>query len=488
MERAIAYCRVSDPRQIKEEGSLDRQALEAKVHAERNSYELVQTFIERGESAKTDDRTELHKLLAFARKEKIAVLIIPKIDRLARYSYDYMTLKSMLASYGTRIESVGERLEDSPAGRFMETMLAGAAQFDNEVRAERSRNGLIDAFKKGRWVWRAPYGYEHLDGNLVPKEPEAAIVRRIFAVASEMTPAQCFVVARSFGFERSKTRLYAILQNPVYAGRMRGFGMEVQGTYEPLVSETLLYRTKKQKRHERVNLDFTLKSMFKCCGPLTASWTRGRTRTYGYYRCRECGRSFERKRLEAAFVAYLNQWAMSVENLAHLERIMEETLKQRTGRRKVRQQQTRQRIEQNRELQRGLALKSASGVIPDDLAQEQITTLREEEAGLREQIVKGVEIVSGAAKFARKVLQFPGAFWLEAKPSDRLRFQQFIFPEGAQFNKKLVFGTKKIRLLEPARRLVLPDIFGLVDPSTELLNDFVVDLADFRSNCSQPLE
>ena len=55
--------------------------------------------------------------------------------------------------------SVTEPLEDTPTGRLTESMLAAIAQFDNDVRAERTVSGMKSAVLAGRSVWQAPVGY-----------------------------------------------------------------------------------------------------------------------------------------------------------------------------------------------------------------------------------------------------------------------------------------------------------------------------------------
>ncbi len=64
------------------------------------------------------------------------------IDRLARNLGDYYGIKVALAKYGVKIISVTEPIDDDPGGRFLEAILAAAAQFDNEIRAIRSLTGM----------------------------------------------------------------------------------------------------------------------------------------------------------------------------------------------------------------------------------------------------------------------------------------------------------------------------------------------------------
>ncbi len=63
------------------------------------------------------------------------------------------------------IKSVTEYFEDTPAGRFMENIIANVGQFDNDVRTERCIGGMREAINEGRYVWMAPIGYKNVRGK-----------------------------------------------------------------------------------------------------------------------------------------------------------------------------------------------------------------------------------------------------------------------------------------------------------------------------------
>jgi site-specific DNA recombinase len=146
MGYGIIYTRVSTREQAEKRLSLENQEKECKALA-RKQDQLVpdaNIFSDKGESAKVIDRPELQRMLRFVQtnKGKIDVLYIWKIDRLARKLGDYYGIKVALGKYGVRIISVTEPIEDDPVGRFLEAILAAAAQFDNEIRAIRSVTGM----------------------------------------------------------------------------------------------------------------------------------------------------------------------------------------------------------------------------------------------------------------------------------------------------------------------------------------------------------
>jgi site-specific DNA recombinase len=132
----VIYCRVSSKEQI-EGTSLESQEIACKEYARTQNIRVLKTFIERGESAKAADRTQLIELIDFCRtsKDKVHTLLVWKLDRFARNVSDHFNIKATLLKYGVRVVSVTEPIDTNPEGKLMETILAGFAQFDNDIRA-----------------------------------------------------------------------------------------------------------------------------------------------------------------------------------------------------------------------------------------------------------------------------------------------------------------------------------------------------------------
>ena len=66
----------------------------------------------------------------------------------------------------------------------MEGVLAAFAQFDNDVRSDRTRAGMKAALELGRWVFLAPIGYlnapRSMGKSLIHDSERAPLVRRAF--------------------------------------------------------------------------------------------------------------------------------------------------------------------------------------------------------------------------------------------------------------------------------------------------------------------
>jgi site-specific DNA recombinase len=172
MSNGIIYTRVSTKEQAEKRLSLENQEKECKEFARNKEHILVpdaHIFRDKGESAKFADRPELQRMLQFVKEQKgkIEILYIWKIDRLARNLGDYYGIKVALAKYGVRIISVTEPIDDDPVGRFLEAILAAAAQFDNEIRAIRSLTGMRMRVEQGEWPHSATIGYKKVNKSVV---------------------------------------------------------------------------------------------------------------------------------------------------------------------------------------------------------------------------------------------------------------------------------------------------------------------------------
>ena len=119
-KNAIIYIRVSTTEQAELGYSLKAQEQLCIDYAIRNNYEVLKVFTEKGESAKTTNRTALKSMLAYIRanKNKIDALIIYKMDRLSRDIYDSLTIRLMLKKLNIDLKSVTEPFDDSPFGTF----------------------------------------------------------------------------------------------------------------------------------------------------------------------------------------------------------------------------------------------------------------------------------------------------------------------------------------------------------------------------------
>ena len=99
-------------------------------------------------------------------------MVVFNLTRFARDKYDHFALRSLLQSLGISLRSATEPIDDTSTGKLMEGVLAAFAQFDNDVRSDRTRAGMQAALELGRWVFLAPLGYINAP-RAIGQEPDA---------------------------------------------------------------------------------------------------------------------------------------------------------------------------------------------------------------------------------------------------------------------------------------------------------------------------
>ena len=89
-KRGIIYCRVSSIEQV-DGTSLESQERVCKEYAERLGIEVLEVFVDKGESAKTADRPQFLKAISMCsqKKHKVDSFIVYKLDRFARNQSDH---------------------------------------------------------------------------------------------------------------------------------------------------------------------------------------------------------------------------------------------------------------------------------------------------------------------------------------------------------------------------------------------------------------
>lgn len=455
MVRAIAYIRVSTDRQATDGTSLVTQRRRVIEFTALKGYRLVKQFVEEGESAKTDNRPVLKQMLRYCeeQKGKIDLLVVPKIDRFARYSEDYHHLKRHLRNLGIRVESIDERFDDSPAGKFLESMLAATAQFDNDVRSERTYNGMREAASQGRYVWRAPVGFRNvrIDGkaNIEPDPRTAPLIIEAFDMLSRKRRiAEVREWLTGQGIPMSRTGFYKMIRNKAYIGVIEAFGIKSRGVvpFSSLISVELFESAQAAlapSNHpgvmQRDNDDFPLRGTVRCeCGQfLTACWSKGRKSRYAYYRCRQCSRvNVQRDFVERQFLIRLRLVRSHYDVTDEMASDLREFWEQERSQLAVRHgdlSKERERIESQ---QANLARKVADGVVPDRIAKQ---TFDEYESRLRDIDSRQAKSIpehrephiNVLIEFAKRFLQQVEWKWQSGDIGDKKRVQNFFFPEGA---------------------------------------------------------
>ena len=141
----IGYARVSTQDQ-----NLDRQLDNLKAAGCEQIYNEKMT-------GTRSDRPELRNMLRALRSGD--VLVIDSFSRLSRSTKDLLALVDQLTAKGVHLVSLKENLDTTTAtGKLMLTMLSALSQFERDLIAERTVDGLKAARARGRCGGRPKSG------------------------------------------------------------------------------------------------------------------------------------------------------------------------------------------------------------------------------------------------------------------------------------------------------------------------------------------
>jgi DNA invertase Pin-like site-specific DNA recombinase len=147
---AAAYIRVSSPKGQK----TDSQRAELQAWAKRQRLKNVQCFEDR-ETGKHLERPAFQKMQAAIFAGDIDMVMVWKLDRLARNLKDGINVLADWCQRGIRVVSITQQIDLSgPVGHMIAGVLFGVAQIEHQHIRERQAIGIAAAKKKGIYAGR----------------------------------------------------------------------------------------------------------------------------------------------------------------------------------------------------------------------------------------------------------------------------------------------------------------------------------------------
>jgi DNA invertase Pin-like site-specific DNA recombinase len=125
--RAVIYARYSSDGQREE--SVEGQLRECNEFAERHNITIVTSYIDRAQSARTDDRPQFQQMIRDSVKKQFDVCLVWKLDRFSRNRFDAATYRAILKRNGVKVVSAMENISEGPEGIILEAMLDGMAEY-----------------------------------------------------------------------------------------------------------------------------------------------------------------------------------------------------------------------------------------------------------------------------------------------------------------------------------------------------------------------
>ncbi|SFG62774.1 Site-specific DNA recombinase [Desulfotomaculum arcticum] len=225
--KAVIYARFSSDNQREE--SLTAQIRACTDYADKRGYTIIQTYTDEARSALTDNRPGFLRMIDEIKnfKVKADLVLVHKLDRFARNRYDSAFYRRELRQAGVRLESVTERLDDSPEAVLLESLIEGIAEYYSKNLAREVMKGMREtALQAKHCGGTPPLGYNvGPDKKYIINETEARAVRIIFNMYAAghgygniITTLNETNYKTKAGKPFGKNSLHEILKNKKYAG------------------------------------------------------------------------------------------------------------------------------------------------------------------------------------------------------------------------------------------------------------------------------
>jgi site-specific DNA recombinase len=302
--QAVLRARVSSKEQEEEGFSLPAQIRPLQEYAARNSFVIVQEFID-VESAKTGGRAGFNEMVTYLKKHRTScrTILVEKTDRLYRNIKDWAVLDEL----GVTIHFVKENVIIGPESRSNDQFVHGikvlmARNYSLNL-GEETIKGMLEKARAGIYPSNSPVGYRNIDGPagkriIVPDPDTAPVITDLFRRFATGTYSIKALVSefKTEGVTLRGRRLcssttHQILRKRLYMGDFDWDGTTYQGTHDPLVTRECwehvqsLLDARAENKTRKVKHDFPYTGLIRCghCGCLMVGELK--KRQYVYYHC-----------------------------------------------------------------------------------------------------------------------------------------------------------------------------------------------------------
>jgi site-specific DNA recombinase len=317
---AIIYLRVSSDSQVSKahdpEGySIPTQREGCQRHAERLDARVIAEFVELGRTGTNLRRPALQDMLAALPKLKQTYVIFYDLSRVAREEQDAFWLLGEIKRHGAKLESTLERIDDSPTGLLLYTIMTGVNAHRSRMDGEKVKGGLARKHATGGSMGPARIGYlndyEMVEGRRVASistDPERFdLVRLGFELAATgahtittLTEMLEELGLRTRGtYKRaskplSRSMVHRMLRDDYYIGIVTLKGVKRPGRHEPIVDRATFERVQQVLSAHRASGDRSHKHSHHLIGSLHCGTckrrlgfnrTRGNGGLYEYFAC-----------------------------------------------------------------------------------------------------------------------------------------------------------------------------------------------------------
>jgi site-specific DNA recombinase len=254
------------------------------------------------------ERPKLSELRELVRNERIDVLVVYCLDRLARDPTHGVILTEELEKHNVKLEAVTEDIDTSELGKLISYIRGFASKLEAEKIRERTMRGKKARAREGRMLGGGSsmiYGYEYIKvtekngGRRVINEDEAKWVRQMYGWLVNDGMSTNAVTHRlralnaptKHGGPWRRQSVLTILANPAYTGKTYVFTsengnqfrkpqeewIEIPDVTPAIISQEMFDAAQKQLKVNQANAARNLKHEYLL---------------RGHIRCSQCGRAY----------------------------------------------------------------------------------------------------------------------------------------------------------------------------------------------------
>jgi site-specific DNA recombinase len=392
MKNVVIYKRVSTDEQAEHGFSLDAQEEKLTKYCSTNGIRILKVFSEDFSAWKGFDRPAYIQLKQFLKsnKGKVDGILFTQWSRFSRDITESYNEIKRLKEMGVQPNAIEQWINFSiPENQYLLAIYLAAPQVENDRLSDRTRVGMNQALKQGRWLWKAPYGYIN---NKVTKlieidEPAAILVREAFTLMETglTTAEEVRKKLQQKGMPLTKQAFLSMLQNRIYIGKIviPLFKDEseqiVSGLHKAIIDPETFEKVQyimngKKKSYKGITkcTETPLVGLLYCpmCNrPMTGSGSKGNGGVYHYYHCQRaygCTNSISAQIANPIFTNYIETFQPQSEEIELYLMVLEEEFKNGGADREAEKIRLRNEIGRLEESLNNAAVKNINGVIDDD--------------------------------------------------------------------------------------------------------------------------
>jgi len=283
MDNAVIYARYSSSHQREE--SIEGQIRECTAYAARQGLQIIQVYIDRAISGRTDERPQFQQMIEDSKQHLFSNVIVYTFDRFGRDRYLHAVYKHKLKKNGVRVLSAKEHIDNSPGGVLMESVLEGMAEYYSLELAQKVKRGQTENALAGKWTsGPVPWGFARDENKRIIKHPTNNYflqkVCEMYANGATFVDLQNYCkehgVKNNRGNDFNKDSFARILAQPMNIGLFKWNDVVIEDYIEPTIPKEMFKainkRLDERKWKGKINVNkserYALTPRFHCaeCG------------------------------------------------------------------------------------------------------------------------------------------------------------------------------------------------------------------------------